>query len=71
MNSLTINKLLEDFTLLTLEDKEYVLDTIRKQFIESKRDAIAKRAKEASNALKKGLIKSGDIKDLLKDLESA
>ena len=52
-----------------MEDKEYAIDVIKKQLIEAKRDAIAKRAKEAMANLKKGLVKKGTVKDLYKDLE--
>jgi len=38
--------------------------------IEAKRVAIAKRAKEAMDNLKKGNPRIGDIKELHKDLES-
>ena len=67
---MTIDKVIDDFSFLTLEDKEYVLDIIKKQIVESKREAIANRAKEAINALKKGLTKKGTYKDLYKDIES-
>jgi len=48
------------------EDKEYAIDVIKKQLVEAKRDAIAKRAKEAMANLKKGLVKKGTVKDLYK-----
>lgn len=70
MGSTTLNKLIEDFNLLSLDDKEYALDVVKKQLIEAKRNAIAKRAKEAMTHLKKGLIKKGTIRELYKDLES-
>lgn len=70
MGSASINKLIEDFDQLKLDDKEYALDVISKQLIEAKRDAITKRAKEALSNLKKGAIKRGTVKDLFKDLES-
>lgn len=70
MGSTALNKLIEDFNLLTLDDKEYALDVVKKQLIEAKRNAIAKRAKEAMTHLKKGLIKKGTIRELYKDLES-
>jgi hypothetical protein len=65
----TLNKLVEDFSLLPLDDKEYALDLIKKQLIEAKRNAIARRAQEAKANLKKGLVKKGTIKDLYKELE--
>jgi len=70
MSSTTLNKLIEDFIHLPLEDKEYAIEIIKKQLIETKRDIIAKRAKEAMANLKKGMIKRGTVKELYKDLES-
>ena len=52
-----------------MDDKEYVVDIVKKQLVEAKRDAIAKRDKEAMDNLKKGLVKKGTVKDLYKDLE--
>ncbi len=70
MSNTTLNKLIDDFSQLALEDKEYAVDVIKKQLIEAKRKAIARRAKEAMTNLKKGMIKKGTVKDLYKDLES-
>ncbi len=70
MGSVTINKLIEDFEKLSIGDKEYAVDVIKKQLIESKRTAIAKRAKEAMANRKKGLVKRGSVEELHKDLES-
>jgi len=70
MSRSTLNKLMEDFSLLPLDDKEYAVDVIRKQLIEAKREAITKRTKEVMANLKKGMVKSGTVKDLYKDLES-
>jgi ribosomal protein S1 len=52
-----------------MDDKEYAVDVIKKQLIEAKRDAIAKRAKEATANFKKGAIRKGTVQDLYKDLE--
>jgi len=70
MSSATINKLIEDFSHLPLDDKEYAIDVIKKQLIEAKREAIAKKAKEAMRNLKKGVIKKGSVKELYRDLGS-
>jgi len=66
----SINKVIEEFSHLSIDDKEYVSEIIKKQLIELKRDKIARRASEARMNLDKGLVKSGNIKDLLEDLES-
>ncbi|HTB31882.1 MAG TPA: hypothetical protein VK808_07640 [Bacteroidia bacterium] len=70
MKTSSINRVIEDFNALLLPEKEYALDIIRKMTIEQKREALAKRAKEAMLNLKKGKVKTGSVKDLRKDLES-
>lgn len=59
MSSTTLDRLIDDFEQLPLDDKEYAIDVIRKQLIEAKREAIAKRAKEAMANLRKGKVKKG------------
>jgi ribosomal protein S1 len=70
MSDTTLDKLIDDFKQLPLNDKEYAVDIIKKQLIEAKREAIAGRAKEAVANLKKGMIKKGTVKELYRDLES-
>ena len=69
MGTSALNRVIADFELLPIDDKEYAFSLIMKQLIEAKREAIAKRAKEATANLKKGAVQKGTIKDLLKDLE--
>ena len=66
----SVQHIIEDFAHLPLNDKEYVVDVVKKQLIDARRDAIAKRASTASSNLKKGAIKKGSVKDLYKDLEN-
>ena len=68
MSSTTLNKVIEDFNQLPLDDKDYVIDIIKKQLIEAKREAIAKRAETTLSNLKKKKVKSGTIEELYKDL---
>jgi len=70
MSIATLDRLIDDFKALPLDDKEYALDVIKKQLTEAKRSAIAKRAKEATSNLKKGAVKSGTVKELYMELES-
>jgi len=42
MGTKTLNKLIEDFGQLPLDDKEYVVDIVKKQLVEAKRDARVK-----------------------------
>jgi len=69
MSTTALNKLIDDFSQLSMDDKEYAVDVIKKQLTEARRDAIAKRAKEAMANLKKGAIRKGTVQDLYKDLE--
>ena len=69
MRGTALDRLIEDFGRLSLDDREIVGDIIRKQLIEAKREAIYNRAKSALANAKKGKIKSGTVKDLRKDLE--
>jgi ribosomal protein S1 len=69
MSTTALNKLIEDFSHLPMDDKEYAVDVIKKQLAEAKRGAIARRAKEAMVNLKKGAIRKGTVEDLYKDLE--
>jgi ribosomal protein S1 len=70
MSITTLDRLIDDFKQLPLDDKEYAINVIRKQLIEAKREAIAKRAKEAMANLRKGKVKRGTVKELYRDLES-
>ena len=65
-----VSAVIDEFSRLSLEDKEYVAEIIEKQLIEAKREAIGKRAREAMANLKKGVVKEGTVKDLYEDLES-
>ena len=69
MSTTALNKLIEDFSELPIDDKEYAVDVIKRQLTEARRDAIAKRAKEAMANLKKGATRKGTVQDLYKDLE--
>lgn len=69
MKATGINRVIEDFSLLLPEEKEFALDIIQKIVAESKREAISKRAKKAASNYKKGKAKSGSAKDLYNDLE--
>jgi hypothetical protein len=69
MDNITLDKVIEDFSLLRLDDKEYAFDIIEKQLIEAKRDAIVERAKRAMVNLRKGAVRKGAVKDLYRDLE--
>ena len=70
MNNSNINKVIEEFSHLASEDKEYVAEIIRKQVIETKRNRLAERAREARLNFERGSVKAGSVKDLMEDLDS-
>lgn len=65
-----IDKVIDNFSHLSLDDKEYVADILQKQLVEAKREAIAKRGKEALQNLKNRKVKTGTVEELYKDLEN-
>ena len=69
MNDSNINKVIEEFSHLPPEDKEYVAEVIRKQLIEVKRDRLAERAREAKMNFERGEAKTGTLNDLMEDLD--
>lgn len=70
MSTVTVNKLIEEFNLLPLDDREYATEVMKKQLIEAKREAIARRAKTAMASFRKKMAKHGTVNELYKDLES-
>jgi len=64
-----INKVIEGFMGLSSEDKEYAVEIIEKQLIETKRERIAQRAKESMANYRKGKVRTGNVKELYEDLE--
>ncbi len=70
MSTATVKSLIEEFIQLSLDDKEYAAEVIKKQLIEAKREAIAKRAKAAMAGFRRQTTKRGTVKELYKDLES-
>jgi len=69
MGNAPLNKLISDFKLLALDEKEYAVDIIEKQLVDAKREAIAKRAKRAMSNFRKGAVKKGKYIPHLLDLE--
>jgi hypothetical protein len=65
----SVQHIIEDFAHLPLDDREYVVDVVKKQLVDARRDAIARRAGTALSNLKKGAIKKGSVKDLYRDIE--
>jgi len=64
-----INEVVEGFMGLSSEDKEYAVEIIEKQLMETKRERIAQKAKEATANYRKGRVRAGNVKELYEDLE--
>ncbi len=69
MRNSSLNRLIEDFNHLSLEESEYFIELAKKQLIEAKREQIANKAENAEKNYKKGRVKSGSVKELFRDLE--
>jgi hypothetical protein len=69
VEALKLNKFLESFGKLALDEKLYALEIINKQISEENRKKIVKRVKESRANLKKENFKKGSVEDLYKDLE--
>lgn len=69
MSDSDVSKVIEEFSHLPPEDKEYVAEIIRKQLIEVKRDALAERSREARMNFERAVAKTGTLKDLMEDLD--
>ncbi|MDZ4846084.1 MAG: hypothetical protein SH857_11105 [Chitinophagales bacterium] len=65
-----INKVIENFNSLLLEEKEFAVEIIRKAYAEAAREGILANARKAEKNKKKGKVKKGSLKDLYKDLEN-
>ena len=70
MKTSNINKVIEDFNSLVLEEQEFAIDIIKKVYAEANREQILKQSNKATENYKKGKVKSGGINDLYNDLEN-
>jgi len=70
MSAVTVKKIVDNFRKLPLDEKEYTVDIMKKQLIETKRDLLGKNSKSVIQNYKIGRIKKGKAKDLFKDLEN-
>ena len=69
MGDSSVDKVIEEFSHLPMEDKEYVAEIIRKQLIEVKRERLAERVCEAKKNFEEGRVRMGTLTDLMEDLE--
>jgi DNA-binding NtrC family response regulator len=62
--------MLDSIASLSLDEQEMLLTIIKQRHIERKREQILRDSRETMRAYKKGLVKTGTVEDLIKDLES-
>ncbi|MBW8004055.1 MAG: hypothetical protein FVQ80_19030 [Planctomycetes bacterium] len=65
-----LDRVIDDFNNLSLEEKEYITEILYKQLIETKRETITKRVEEALQNYHQGAVRTGTVEDLRRDLES-
>ena len=68
--NLTFDHLLTEFSQLSLEDQEMLLDILKKRTIEQKRMKIVQDVKVAQRGHRKGLTRKGTVDDLVRDMGS-
>jgi hypothetical protein len=69
MSDSNVNKVIEEFSHLPVEDKEYVAGIITKQVVDVKREMLAERVREAKENFQKGFVRTGTIRELMEDLD--
>lgn len=67
---LKLDKVLSEVSDLSLFDKELLEDILHKRIVEEKRDEIYSNYQKSLKSYKNGEVKSGNAKDLFKDLGS-
>ena len=67
-NTVSIQKVIEDFETLPLEDRDLLLELIYKRRIEKKRTEIDRNATQTLTAIETGQAKRGTLTDLRADL---
>jgi hypothetical protein len=66
--AVSLNTVLEYVDKLDIEDQQYIQEIIRRRLIDAKRAAIALRAKDEKDNVRKNKSRCGTAKDLLADL---
>lgn len=67
-NTVSIQKVIEDFETLSLEDQDLLLELIRKRRIERRRAEIARNTTQTLTEIETGKAKQGNLEDLRADL---
>lgn len=68
MGNITFQKALEIIESLPEEQRESLIDIVKRRLIEERRDRLAQSIKEARDEYKRGEIKRGTVDDLMREL---
>jgi len=68
MGNITFQKALEIIESLPEEQRESLIDIVKRRLIEERRDRLAQSIKEARDEYKRGEIKRGTVDDLMHEL---
>ena len=68
MGNKTFQKALEIIESLPEEQRESLMDIVKRRLIEERRDRLAQSIKEAREEYKRGEIKKGNVDDLMHEL---
>ena len=68
MGNITFQKALEMIESLPEEQRESLIDIVKRRLIEERRDRLAQSIKEARDEYKRGEIKRGTVDDLMREL---
>ena len=68
MGNITFQKALEIIESLPEEQRESLMDIVKRRLIEERRDRLAQSIKEAREEHKRGKIRKGTVDDLMHEL---
>ena len=67
----TLDRMLEIISTLSLEDQEFLVDTVTHRINDAKREQILFRAKQAEANYQLGEVETGTVDDLMRSLDRA
>lgn len=66
---ITVNELLQEISLLPVEEQSFIIETLNKRLNDLRRKQISLRAAEARENYGSGNVKSGTVADLMNAVE--
>lgn len=70
MSSTTLDYALDVVMQLSLEQREMLIDIVRRRDIEGRRQEIAREAREALEALRRGELKPMSVEEMIQELHA-